>query len=103
MLGLVSLVLISTQFECVKQLSEDSNNLVVGLVRDKPTTEKKLAAALGVRANVHILYADLTSYASLKEAAVNTTEIVGERGVDYLIANGAYLPMFDAYSPIGAL
>ncbi|KAJ5131577.1 short chain dehydrogenase (AtsC) [Penicillium bovifimosum] len=30
-------------------------------------------------------------------------EIVGDRGIGYLVANAAYLPFLDAYGPIGAL
>ncbi|KAF7166583.1 hypothetical protein CNMCM5623_000178 [Aspergillus felis] len=90
-------------FEFLKQLSEDQNNLVVGLVRDKAGTEKKVAAELGDRPNVHIVHADLTKYASLKQAAADTAEIVGERGIDYLVANGALVSELDAYVPIGAL
>ncbi|EAT82256.1 hypothetical protein SNOG_09921 [Parastagonospora nodorum SN15] len=90
-------------FEFVKQFSEDSNNLIVGLVRDKATTEKKVAAELGDRSNVHILHADLTNYASLKQAAADTAEIVGERGIDYLVANGGIVPYLDGFGPIGAL
>ena len=97
------LVLNSAQFELVKQISEDPKNLVVGLVRDKVATEKKMAAELGDRSNLHILHADLTSYASQKQAAADTAKIVGERGIDYLVANGAFLSHFDAYDPIGAL
>jgi NAD(P)-dependent dehydrogenase (short-subunit alcohol dehydrogenase family) len=91
------------QFELVKQISEDPKNLVVGLVRDQAATKKKITAELHDRSNVRILHADLTSYASLKQAAVDSVEIVGERGIDYLVANGAYLPLFDAYEPVGAL
>ncbi|RYP17380.1 hypothetical protein DL765_004580 [Monosporascus sp. GIB2] len=90
-------------FELVKQISEDAKNLVVGLVRDKAATEKKVAAEMGDRSNVHILHADLTNYASLKQAAADTAKIVGERGIDYLVANGAFLSHFDAYDPIGVL
>jgi len=89
-------------FEIVKQASEDPENLVVGLVRDKAATEKKVAAELGNRPNVHILHADLTGYASLKQAAADTAKIVGERGVDYLVANGAFLPTWESFNPIGA-
>lgn len=91
------------QFEFVKQLSEDPQNLVIGLVRDKTATEKKVAAELSDRTNVHVVYGDLSSHASLKQAAADSANIVGERGIDYLVANGAYLPLFDAYDPIGAL
>ena len=97
------LVLNPAQFELVKQISEEPKNLVVGLVRDKAATEKKVAAELGDRSNVHILHADLTSYASLKQAAADTAKIVGERGIDYLVANGAFLSLFDAFAPIDAL
>jgi len=87
----------------VKQISEDPNNLVVGLVRDKAATMKKMAAELSDRSNVHILHGDLTSHASLKLAAADTAKIVGERGIDYLVANGAFPSLFDAFDPIGAL
>ncbi|KAE8373965.1 hypothetical protein BDV26DRAFT_296445 [Aspergillus bertholletiae] len=90
-------------FEFLKQISEDQENLVVGLVRDKVATEKKVSVELGGRPNVHIIHADLTKYASLKQAAAETAEIVGERGIDYLVANGALVPYLDTYGPIGAL
>jgi NAD(P)-dependent dehydrogenase (short-subunit alcohol dehydrogenase family) len=90
-------------FEFVKQLSAEKENLVIGLVRDKPTTEKKIATELGDRPNVHILHGDLTNYASLKQAAADTAAIVGDRGIDYLVANGALVSSLDGYSPIGAL
>ncbi|KAL3481395.1 putative short chain dehydrogenase [Aspergillus californicus] len=90
-------------FEFVRQISETPNNVVVGLVRDKAATEKKVAAELGDRSNIHILHGDLTSHAILKQAAADTADIVGERGIDYLVANGAFLSHFDAYDPIGVL
>ncbi|UPX11209.1 uncharacterized protein EKO05_0001829 [Ascochyta rabiei] len=90
-------------FELVKQISDNTNNLVVGLVRDKNSTKKMVKAGLGERSNVHILYGDLTSYASLKQAAVDTAKIVGECGIDYLVANVAYLTLFNAFDPLGAL
>lgn len=85
----------------VRQLSQDTNNIVVGLVRDKAAVEKKVATELGGRPNLHILYGDLTIYSSLKKAANDTAAIVGDRGVDYLVANGAYISFFDAFDPIG--
>jgi len=62
-----------------------------------------VAAELGDHSNVHILHADLTSYASLKQAAADTAKIVGECGIDYLIVNEAFLSLFNAYDPISAL
>ncbi|KAI9680452.1 MAG: hypothetical protein M1822_007210 [Bathelium mastoideum] len=90
-------------FAFLDQISRDSKNLIVGLVRDKPGTEKKVAAELNSRSNIHILHGDLTNYASLRQAATDTAKLVGERGVDYVIANGALVPQFDAYGPIGSL
>lgn len=62
-----------------------------------------MVAELGDRPNTHILYADLTSHDSLKQAAADTAKIVGERGIDYLVANGAFPSLFDAFDPIGTL
>lgn len=90
-------------FEFLRQLSEEKENLVIGLVRDKVATEKKIATELGERSNVHILHGDLTKYASLKQAAADTAAIVGDRGVDYLVANGALVSSLDGFGPIGAL
>jgi NAD(P)-dependent dehydrogenase (short-subunit alcohol dehydrogenase family) len=77
--------------------------LVIGLVRDQAATKKKITTDFGDRSNVHILHGDLTSYASLSQAATDTAKIVGERGIDYLVANGAFLSLFDACDPIGAM
>lgn len=87
----------------MKQLSENSKNLVLGLVRNKTATEKKVAEELQGRDNVRIIHGDLSSHASLKKAAAEATDIVGERGIDYLVANGAYLPLFDAFDSIDVL
>jgi hypothetical protein len=54
------------QFEFVRQLSSDSNNTVIGLVRDKSTTEKAVAEELAGRSNIHILQADITDYEAIK-------------------------------------
>jgi NAD(P)-dependent dehydrogenase (short-subunit alcohol dehydrogenase family) len=96
-------LLSSIQFELIKQISKDPENLVVGLVRDQTATKAKVTAELGERFNLHILHADLTSHASLKQAATETGKIVGKRGVDYLIGNGAFPSLFDAFDPIGKL
>ncbi|RMZ80868.1 hypothetical protein DV737_g2771, partial [Chaetothyriales sp. CBS 132003] len=90
-------------FEFLRQILEDQKNLVIGLIRDKAATEKKIAAQLSDRANVHNLHADLTKYATLKQAATDTADIVGERGVDYLVANAGLVPYLDICGPIGAL
>ncbi|KAF3060056.1 hypothetical protein GL218_04821 [Daldinia childiae] len=76
-------------FEFLRQLSEDPAAIVIGLVRDKEGTEKKVSSQIG-RPNVHILHGDLDDYKSLKKAAEDTAKITGG-AVDYLIANGAFL------------
>ncbi|CAF9909978.1 MAG: hypothetical protein HETSPECPRED_009572 [Heterodermia speciosa] len=90
-------------FALLKSISEDPQNLVVGLVRNTAATEQKIAAELGKRSNVHILHGDLTNYASLKQAAADTAQIVGDRGIDYLVGNAGFPSHFDAYSPLGDL
>jgi len=90
-------------FEFMKQLSEDSNNFIVGLVRNKEATEKKVAEQLSGRSNIHILHADLNSHASLKQAAADTEKLLGDRGIDVLLANGGVVSYFDGFKPIGDL
>ncbi|ETS80697.1 hypothetical protein PFICI_08226 [Pestalotiopsis fici W106-1] len=89
-------------FELLRQLSSNVNNTVVGLVRNKPAMEKKVSEELGNRPNVHVLQGDLNSYEELQKAAADTTTITNG-SLDYLIANGAYVPQWDAYDPIGVL
>jgi len=87
----------------VKQISEDPKNLIVGLVRNKDATEKKMKEELSGRSNIHIVHADLNSHASLKQAAADTAEIVGDRGIDVLVANAGLVTYFDGFKPIGNL
>ncbi|TPX17866.1 uncharacterized protein E0L32_002967 [Thyridium curvatum] len=89
-------------WEFLKQTSDDNKNTVIGLVRDKASTEKRVAEELGSRQNVKILEADITDYASLQKAATNTAAITGG-GLDYLIANAGYIPTWDEFSTIGEL
>ncbi|WPG99110.1 Hypothetical protein R9X50_00191900 [Acrodontium crateriforme] len=87
----------------LKHLAPDPKNIIVGIVRDKAGTEKKVASELGECPNVHILHGDLTDYSSLKQAAADTEKIVGDEGVDVLIANAGFPSQFDAYDDIGGL
>lgn len=82
-------------YEFVRNLSADPANVVVGLVRDKEATDKKVAAELG-RSNIHIIQGDVTDYNSLKVAAEETAKITGG-GLDYLIANGARVATYSGY------
>jgi NAD(P)-dependent dehydrogenase (short-subunit alcohol dehydrogenase family) len=89
-------------WEFLRQLSSNEDNKVIGIVRDKEPTDKKVAEELGARSNITILQGDLTDYDSLKAAASATSEITGG-SLDHLIANAAYVPTYDAYDGIGDL
>ncbi|KAK8075821.1 hypothetical protein PG997_010484 [Apiospora hydei] len=91
-------------YEFLRQLSSDPNDIVIGTVRDKAATLKKVSedADLKDRSNIHLLEVDLTNYEALKRAAEDAAKITGG-SLDYLIANAAYVSEFDAYDPIGVL
>ncbi|PWY68968.1 NAD(P)-binding protein [Aspergillus sclerotioniger CBS 115572] len=89
-------------WEFLRQISNDPNNTVIGLVRNKLETDKKVLEELQDRTNIHILQADITDYAALQNAAAETANITGG-GLDYLIANAGAVAHFDAYDPIGVL
>ncbi|KAI1377707.1 hypothetical protein F4677DRAFT_415282 [Hypoxylon crocopeplum] len=89
-------------FEFLRQISANPSNTVIGIVRDKPTTIKKVSEELQGRSNIHILQADILDYDALKGAVEDTAKITGG-SLDYLIANAGYVSRFDAYDPIGVL
>ncbi|KAI0879967.1 putative short chain dehydrogenase [Annulohypoxylon maeteangense] len=91
-------------YEFLRQISGEPGNTVVGIVRDKATTVKKISedAELKARTNIHILKADVTSYDDLKQAAADTAKITGG-SIDYLVANAGRVSQFDPYDPISVL
>ncbi|RYO97143.1 hypothetical protein DL765_011312 [Monosporascus sp. GIB2] len=89
-------------FEFLRQISQDPNNTVIGIVRNKPTTDKKVSEHLSGRSNIHILQADLTDYKAIEKAVADTTSITGGT-LDYLIANAAYVSKLDIYDNIAVL
>ncbi|PYH46711.1 NAD(P)-binding protein [Aspergillus saccharolyticus JOP 1030-1] len=90
-------------WECFRQLASHADNTVIGLVRNKAETEKKVANEFpSGRERLHIIQGDITDYASLQTAATETAQITGG-GLDYLIANAGVVSHFDAYDPIGVL
>ncbi|KAI0844098.1 putative short chain dehydrogenase [Daldinia vernicosa] len=91
-------------YEFVRQLSQDPNNIVIGIVRDRPATVKKISedTTLKGRSNIYILEADVTNHDALKRAATETAGITGG-SLDYLIGNAGYISHFDAYEPLGVL
>ncbi|GAP88448.1 putative short chain dehydrogenase [Rosellinia necatrix] len=89
-------------FEFLRQISQEPSNTVVGIVRDKTTTVKKVQEELSGRSNIHILEADITDYNAIKRAVEDTATLTGGT-LDYLVANAAYVSQWDAYDPIGTL
>ncbi|KAI0191076.1 NAD(P)-binding protein [Astrocystis sublimbata] len=92
----------SLGFEFLRQYSAKPENAVIGIVRDKASTDKKVSEELGDRSNIHIIEADITKYDDLKRAADVAGKINGGR-LNYLIANAGYVSQFDAYDGIGTL
>ncbi|KAI1763520.1 NAD(P)-binding protein [Hypoxylon sp. FL1150] len=88
-------------FEFLRQLSADPAAIVIGLVRDKAGSEKKVAAEIG-RSNIHLVTGDLINHESLKKAAEETSMITGGK-LDYLIANGAHLSHWSAHKTFGRM
>lgn len=107
------------QFEFLRQLSAEPNNLVVGLVRDQAATLAKVEAELASPSNVHILQADIADYASLKvcgssfqprkiadkklQSSVDKIADITGSKIDYIIANAALVSRWSAYKDIGSL
>ncbi|KAH8202049.1 hypothetical protein TruAng_003804 [Truncatella angustata] len=82
-------------YEFLRQLSSDAKNKVIGIVRDKQATEKRVAEELHGRMNIHIIQADITNYENLENAVAQVADISGG-SVDYLIANAAYMSQVEA-------
>ncbi|KAG9192944.1 hypothetical protein G6011_11678 [Alternaria panax] len=83
----------------LENLTSNSDNIVIGLVRHVADTETKVAS--WNRENVHFVQGDLSNYESLKSAAEATAKITGG-SLDYLIANAALVAgSFDPLSVLG--
>lgn len=54
------------QWEFLKQTSSNPENTVIGIVRNKPPTDERVAKELSARPNITILQADLTRFESIK-------------------------------------
>nr|BDX35616.1 short-chain dehydrogenase/reductase StrP [Stachybotrys sp.] len=89
-------------WELLNQISSDPNNTVVGIVRNKPPTDKRVAEELAGRSNITILEAELTKSDDIKRAAAETAKIT-DGGLDYLVASAGQNMSWDALDPIGVL
>lgn len=83
------LINVTKQYGFIKSLASNSDNTVLGLVRNKKATQDRLAAD-GIT-NVHLIEADITDEPALKRAAEEAKAILGHHGLDILINNAAYV------------
>ncbi|KAF6224741.1 hypothetical protein HO133_009934 [Letharia lupina] len=82
----------------VSTLSSDTQNVVIGLVRNKTAAEKAFGKA--VPKNLSFLEADITDLDALKSAATETARLTGG-GLDYLINNAALISNTSRYRTLG--
>lgn len=81
-------MLTKIQYEFIRKFAQDQSNTVIGLVRNKATTEERLAKD-GIK-NVTIVEADITDFSAQQKAAAETARLTGG-SLDYLINNAALL------------
>ncbi|KAK2800358.1 hypothetical protein FQN50_008174 [Emmonsiellopsis sp. PD_5] len=84
-------------FEFLRHISQDSQNIAIGLVRNKAAADKK--AAEESLSNVHFVEAQYTSLPSLRKAAEAVKQITGG-GLDYLINNAALVSGVSEYKTL---
>lgn len=71
----------------VRQLAEDSANVVVAACRNPGSAVELSKVKESAKAQVHIVALDVTDEASIKNASNEVAEIVGDTGLDYLLNN----------------
>ncbi|GAD93583.1 hypothetical protein TRV_02338 [Paecilomyces variotii No. 5] len=84
-------------FEFVRQLSQNPENVVIGLVRNRAAADSKVQAQ-GLK-NVHIVEVDYTDLPSLKKAAEKVKDLTGG-GLDYLINNAAQVSYISSHKSL---
>jgi hypothetical protein len=77
------------QYGFIKVLAAEPGNVVIGLARNPQAAKDRLAK--DSISNVHIIQGDITDVPSLKKAASEAAKILGDKGLDVLINNGAYV------------
>ncbi|KAL5001867.1 hypothetical protein BDV10DRAFT_182027 [Aspergillus recurvatus] len=91
-------IIMFSGWEFLRQLASNPDSAVIGLVRNKSETEKKVTEKFSGSDNVHIIQGDLTDYASLHAAATKTAKITSG-GHGCLITNAGIVSHFDPYDP----
>ena len=87
--------------EFIRQLSDQQDSVVIGLVRNKRDTEKRLGEDAW-RKNLHVIEADLQKISSLQKAADAVGKVTGG-SLDYLIGNAAWLGGENAFRTLTEL
>jgi len=83
----------------IKTLASNPSNTVIGLVRNKASTDARIAKDnLGAK-NLHIFEADILDFPALEKAATATAEITGG-ALDVLINNAAFVSEESNFSTI---
>ena len=88
-------------FGFLQVLASNPSNTIIGLVRDKAATKKRLATD-GLT-KVHIVEADMTDRESLDRAAKETEKLLDGKGIDVMINNGPYISQVTAWSTLADL
>lgn len=86
------------KYAYIKHLAQDPSNTVVGLVRNKSDTEKRIAKD-GFKENLHIFEADIVDMKALHMAAAETAKLSGG-SLDVLINNAAFVSEESNYNTI---
>ncbi|TVY34157.1 putative oxidoreductase [Lachnellula occidentalis] len=89
-------------FALLEQLSENADNVVLTIVRNKAATESKIAAELPGRKNIFVLQGDLTNVDSIQNAFNETKKILGD-SLDVLIANAGYISDYSGFQSLTEL
>ena len=82
--------------QIVKQLSANAENIVVASCRNPEVAQELSALKSAAGGNVHILKIELNDGESIKAAAAETSKILGDQGLDYLLNNAAIVSAFVA-------
>lgn len=77
----------------VKQLSASPKNIVIASCRKPDTASDLKALQISAKGKLHIVELEVTNETSIKAAAAKTSEILGGKGLDYLLNNAAVVSL----------
>ena len=84
-----------------KQLLQSPDNIVLAACRSPSKADALQALTASAGGRLHVLRLDVNDIQSIKDAAREAAQIVGEKGVDYLVNNaGVVSPRASLVPPI---